>query len=152
MEQIKTNEPNHPTDYRLVRLIDGSILIGTIECDERYMKIQNPLELTTIPRMSKHGLKEDTTLCRWMPYSTDTEFVFTKDKIIVISTADAGLAHFYEVMLEKLETEATQIKPHLSAREIDEILDMAERMSEFEREEEMNDLIGGYVIDSKTCH
>ena len=42
------NEPNHPTDYRLVKLMDGSLLIGTISVDDNHMRILNPLELTTL--------------------------------------------------------------------------------------------------------
>ena len=52
------NEPNHPTDYRLVKLMDGSLLIGTISVDDNHMRILNPLELTTLPRMTEFGLKK----------------------------------------------------------------------------------------------
>ena len=55
------NEPNHPTDYRLVKLMDGSLLIGTISVDDNHMRIANPLEMVTTPRMTELGLKEDTT-------------------------------------------------------------------------------------------
>ena len=85
METI--NEPNHPTDYRIVKLMDGSLLMGTISVDENHMRIENPLELTTLPRMTEFGLKEDTTLSRWIPFTSDNEFVITKDKVVVISLA-----------------------------------------------------------------
>ena len=74
------NEPNHPTDYRLVKLMDGSLLMGTISVDDNHMRIVNPLELVTTPRMTEFGLKEDTTLSRWIPFTQDKEFVITKDK------------------------------------------------------------------------
>ena len=77
METI--NEPNHPTDYRLVKLMDGSLLMGTISVDDNHMRIVNPLEVTTIPRMTEFGLKEDSTLCRWIPFTSDQECVSTKD-------------------------------------------------------------------------
>jgi len=132
METI--NEPNHPTDYRLVKLMDGSLLIGTISVDNNHMRIVNPLELVTTPRMTEFGLKEDTTLSRWIPFTQDKEFVITKDKIMVISLATVELAHYYEVVLQKIATtdEKLALRPALTPEDIDKILDIAEELdSEF---------------------
>ena len=151
METI--NEPNHPTDYRLVKLMDGSILMGTISVDENHMRIENPLELTTIPRMTEFGLKEDTTLAKWIPFTSDKEFVITKDKVVVISLATVELAHFYEVVLNKLQTDTLRTRPPLTTEDIDRILSLAEEMdSEYIRDDEPNDMIGGHTIESKTFH
>ena len=151
METI--NEPNHPTDYRIVKLMDGSILMGTISVDEQHMRIENPLELTTLPRMTEFGLKEDTTLSRWIPFTSDSEFVITKDKVVVISLATVELAHFYEVVLNKMQTDSQRARPPLTPEDIDRILDIAEEMdSEFMRDDEPHDMIGGHTIESKTVH
>ena len=151
METI--NEPNHPTDYRLVKLMDGSILMGTISVDEQHMRIENPLELTTIPRMTEFGIKEDTTLAKWIPFTSDKEFVITKDKVVVISLATVELAHFYEVVLNKMQTDSLRTRPPLTPEDIDRILDIAEEMdSEFMRDDEPADVIGGHTIESKTFH
>jgi hypothetical protein len=128
------NEPNHPTDYRLVKLMDGSLLMGTISVDDNHMRIVNPLELVTMPRMTEHGLKEDTTLARWIPFAQDKEFVVSKDKIVVISLATVELAHYYEVVLQKIADtdEKLALRPTLTPEDIDRILDIAEELdSEF---------------------
>jgi hypothetical protein len=124
------NEPNHPTDYRLVKLMDGSLLMGTISVDDNHMRIVNPLELVTMPRMTEFGLKEDTTLSRWIPFTQDKEFVITKDKIVVISLATVELAHYYEVVLQKMADtdEKLALRPTLTPEDIDRILDIAEDM------------------------
>ena len=151
METI--NEPNHPTDYRLVKLMDVSILMGTISVDDNHMRIENPLELTTIPRMTEFGLKEDTTLAKWIPFTSDKEFVITKDKVVVISLATVELAHFYEVVLNKIQTDTLHARPPLTPDDIDRIIDIAEEMdSEFMRDDEPHDMIGGYTIESKKLH
>jgi hypothetical protein len=151
METI--NEPNHPTDYRLVKLMDGSILMGTISVDDSHMRIENPLELTTIPRMTEFGLKEDTTLAKWIPFTSDKEFVITKDKVVVISLATVELAHFYEVVLNKIQTDSLHTRPPLTTEDIDRILTLAEEMdSEYIRDDEPHDMIGGYTIESKKLH
>ena len=128
METI--NEPTHPTDYRLVKLMDGSLLIGTISVDDNHMRIVNPLEMVTTPRMTEFGLKEDTTLSKWIPFTQDKEFVIAKDKIVVISIATVELAHYYEVVLQKIsETDdKVALRPTLTPEDIDRILDIAEDM------------------------
>ena len=124
------NEPNHPTDYRLVKLMDGSLLMGTISVDDNHMRILNPLELVTTPRMTEFGLKEDTTLSKWIPFTQDKEFVITKDKIVVISIATVELAHYYEVVLQKISETDDKIalRPTLTPEDIDRILDIAEEL------------------------
>ena len=151
METI--NEPNHPTDYRLVKLMDGSLLMGTISVDDNHMRIVNPLEVTTIPRMTEFGLKEDSTLAKWIPFTSDKEFVITKDKVVVISLATVELAHFYEVVLNRIETETSNARPALSTEDIDRILDIADEIdTEFIRDDEPADMIGGHQILSKKFH
>ena len=151
METI--NEPNHPTDYRIAKLMDGSLVMGTISVDDNHMRIENPLELTTLPRMTEFGLKEDTTLSKWIPFTSDREFVVTKDKVVVISLATVELAHFYEVVLNKMQTDAKSARPPLTPEDIDRILDIAEEMdSEFMRDDEPHNMIGGHTIESKTVH
>ena len=151
METI--NEPNHPTDYRLVKLMDGSLLMGTISVDDNHMRIVNPLEVTTIPRMTEFGLKEDSTLAKWIPFTSDKEFVITKDKVVVISIASVELAHFYEVVLNRIETETSSARPALSTEDIDRILDIADEIdAEFIRDDEASDMIGGHQILSKKLH
>ena len=151
METI--NEPNHPTDYRIAKLMDGSLVMGTISVDDNHMRIENPLELTTIPRMTEFGLKEDTTLSKWIPFTSDSEFVVTKDKVVVISLATVELAHFYEVVLNKMQSDTRNARPPLTPEDIDRILDIAEEMdSEFMRDDEPHDMIGGHTIESKTVH
>ena len=148
------NQPTHPTDYRLAKLMDGTLLMGTISVDDEHMRIINPLELVTIPRMTQEGLKEDTTLTKWIPFTDDIEFVISKDKVVVITLASVDLAHYYEVVLAKIESSDAKIRPALSAEDIDKILDMADEEEEelLEWDEEGNNVIGGHKIDSKKYH
>ena len=152
METI--NEPNHPTDYRIAKLMDGSLVMGTISVDDNHMRIENPFELTTIPRMTEFGLKEDTTLSKWIPFTSDKEFVVTKDKVVVISLATVELAHFYEVVLNKIQNDSLRTRPPLTPEDIDRILDIADEMdnAEFMRDDEPSDMIGGHQILSKKFH
>tara|TARA_R110002074_G_scaffold58512_1_gene143255 strand:- start:324 stop:725 length:402 start_codon:yes stop_codon:yes gene_type:complete len=110
--------------------MDGSLLMGTVSVDDNHMRIVNPLELVTSPRMTEFGLKEDTTLSRWIPFSQDNEFFVSKDKVVVISLATVELAHYYEVVLQKIADtdDKLALRPTLTPDDIDRILDIAEDM------------------------
>ena len=63
-------QPDHPTDYRMVKLVDGTLLVGTISVDESFLRIENPLQLTTVQRMTEFGMKDDSSLAPWIPFWT----------------------------------------------------------------------------------
>jgi predicted class III extradiol MEMO1 family dioxygenase len=104
--------------------------------------------------MTNEGLKEDTTLSKWIPFTDDIEFVIAKDKVVVITLASVDLAHYYEVVLAKVEATDAKIRPALSADDIDKILEIADEEDEelLEWDEEGNNVIGGHIIDSKKFH
>ena len=137
MEKEEKKAPNDLTDYRIVKLIDGSTIVGSISLDKDFLRIQNPLQLITTPRMTEFGVKDDNTLAPWVPFSTDKLYVIPKDKIVVISRAAKELANYYEVILRKLQT--TKIKTAYSEEEIKKIMEIADeidkRISEKEDEE-----------------
>ena len=56
-------------------------------------------------------------------------------------------------MLNKIESESQRSRPALSTDDIDRILSLADEMdSEFMRDDEPTDMIGGHTIESKTFH
>ena len=136
---------NNNTDYRMVRLVDGSTIMGTITVDKDFLRITNALELHTVQRMTEFGVKDDNTLAPWMPFSTDKLYVIPKDKIIVISRAAKELANYYEVILRKLQT--TKIKTSYSENEIKKIMEIAEELDKRIKESEDEEL--EYVNESK---
>ena len=134
MEKEEKRAPNDLTDYRIVKLIDGSTIVGSISLDKDFLRIQNPLQLITTPRMTEFGVKDDNTLAPWVPLSTDKLYVIPKDKIVVISRAAKELANYYEVILRKLQT--TKIKTSYSEKEIQKIMEIAEELDKRIKEQE----------------
>ena len=56
-------------------------------------------------------------------------------------------------MLNKLQTDTLRTRPPLTTEDIDRILSLAEEMdSEYMRDDEPHDMIGGYTIESKKLH
>ena len=141
--------PDHPTDYRMVKLTDGTLLVGTISTTETELTIENPLQLTTVQRLTEVGMKDDSSLAPWIPFTSDKKFNISKDKVVVISLAAKELAHYYEVILTKLQN--TKIRPPLSTEEMEHILKVAEQMDR-EREEKLLEYEEDIFGEKKTVH
>ena len=105
-------------DYRMVRLIDGSTIMGTISVDKDFLRITNALEIHTVQRLTEVGSKEDTTLKPWILFTDDKTFIIPKDKILIITQADQHISHYYEVILKKVEKAKENAKPVLSAEAV----------------------------------
>ena len=134
MDKLQEKAPNDLTDYRIVKLLDGCTLVGSISLDKEFLRIQNPLQLITTPRMTEQGLKDDNTLAPWVPFTNDKMFVIPKDKVMVVSRAAKELANYYDVILTKLQQVKT--KASYSPQEINRILEIADELDTQLREEE----------------
>ena len=145
--------PDHLTDYRMVKLSDGTLLVGSVVVEGEFLRIDNALELTTVQRMTEYGMKDDSSLAPWIPFTIDTSMNIPKDKIMVITKAAKELAHYYEVVLRKVKTQVKQ-KP-LSPEEMEHIMQVAEEMdrqTQDEKIKEVSEMFGGYEIKSKKVH
>jgi len=143
------------TDYRMVRLTDGTTIMGSIVVDKDFLRITNALELSTIQRQTEVGSKEDTTLKPWISFTDDKTFVIPRDKILVITQADNHISHYYEVILNKVLKAKENAKPVLSAEEMDKIYALADQMDQMQKidqretawsEEDLIDLFGKKTI------
>jgi hypothetical protein len=121
------------TDYRMVRLTDGTTIMGSITVDKDFLRITNALELNTISRQTETGMKDDSTLAPWLPFTDDKTFIIPRDKILVITQADKHISHYYEVILSKLDKAKKNTKPVLSAEEMEKIYKLADQMDRMQK-------------------
>ena len=143
-------------DYRMVRLTDGTTIMGSIVVDKDFLRITNALELNTVKRSTEMGMKDDSTLAPWLPFTDDKTFAMPRDKILVITQADQHISHYYEVILNKVEKEKANAKPTLSAEEMEKIYSLADQMDRLREtepkeniqwsEEDLIDLFGKKTI------
>jgi len=150
MDKLVNKAPNDLTDYRIVKLLDGSTLVGSISLDKEFLRIQNPLQLITTPRMTEQGLKDDNTLAPWVPFTNDKMFVIPKDKVMVVSRAAKELANYYDVILTKLQQVKT--KASYSPQEITKIMEIAEQLDEELRQREEEESLLYDETITKTIH
>ena len=115
-------------DYRMVRLTDGTTIMGSIVVGKDFLRITNALELNTVKRETDFGMKDDSTLAPWLPFTDDKTFIIPRDKILVITQADEHISHYYEVILNKVEKAKANAKPVLSAEEMEKIYKLADQM------------------------
>ena len=143
------------TDYRMVRLTDGTTIMGSIVVDKDFLRITNALELHTVQRQTETGPMKDTTLTPWISYTNDKTFVIPKDKVMVITQADNHISHYYEVILTKVLKAKENVKPPLSAEEMNKIYALADQMDQMQKidqresqwsEEDLIDLFGKKTI------
>ena len=143
------------TDYRMVKLTDGTTIMGSIVVDKDFLRITNALELHTIQRHTEVGGKEDTTLKPWISFTDDKTFVIPRDKILVITQADNHISHYYEVILTKVLKAKEKQKPVLSAEEMEKIYKLADQMDQMQKidqretawsEQDLIDLFGKKTI------
>ena len=143
----------------MVKLIDGTTIMGSIVVDKDFLRITNALELHTVQRHTEVGGKEDTTLKPWISFTNDKTFVIPRDKILVITQADTHISHYYEVILTKVLKEKKNIKPVLSAEEMDKIYALADQMDRMQKIDQVDqretawseeDLID--LFNKKTIH
>ena len=143
-------------DYRMVKLTDGTTIMGSIVVDKDFLRITNALELSTIQRQTEVGSKEDTTLKPWISFTDDKTFVIPKDKVLVITQADTHISHYYEVILDKILKSKQDAKPVLSAEEMDKIYALADQMDQMQKIDQRDmgwteeDLID--LFQKKTIH
>ena len=143
-------------DYRMVRLTDGTTIMGSIVVDKDFLRITNALELNTVKRSTEMGMKDDSTLAPWLPFTDDKTFVIPRDKILVITQADEHISHYYEVILSKVQKAKEKAKPVLSAEEMEKIYKLADQMDRLREiepkenlqwtEEDLIDLFGKKTI------
>ena len=112
----------------MVRLTDGTTIMGSIVVDKDFLRITNALELNTVKRETDFGMKDDSTLSPWLPFTNDKTFVIPRDKILVITQADEHISHYYEVILRKVQKAKENAKPVLSAEEMEKIYKLADQM------------------------
>ena len=151
MDKLINKSPNDLTDYRIVKLSDGSTLVGSISLDKEFLRIQNPLQLITTPRMTEQGVNDDSTLSPWIPFTNDKMFVIPKEKVVVISRAAKELANYYDVILTKLQQTKVKVKTSYSTEEINKIMEIADQLDEeLRRREEEESLL--FDDPTKTIH
>ena len=129
-------EQKQQTEYKLIKLSDVTELVWqlSVSDNDKFLRIVEPLQLKTVPRPTSVGMRDDSSLAPWLPFSTDKIFSIPKERVITIASINKDLSHYYEAILKRLQTKP--IKAPLSAQEMDKVLRLAEQMEQDQITEE----------------
>ena len=132
-------EQKQQTEYKLIKLIDGTELVGQISVsdNDKFLRIEEPLQLKTVPRPTPVGMRDDSSLAPWLPFSTDTVFSIPKERVITIASINKDLTNYYETILKRIQGQP--IRPPLSPQEMDKVFRLAEQMERDQMVDEMSD-------------
>ena len=142
-------EQKQQTEYKLIKLIDGTELVGqlSVSDNDKFLRIVEPLQLKTVARTSDFGMRDDSSLAPWLPFSTDKIFSIPKERVITIASINKDLSHYYQVILKRLKTQP--VKPPLTPQEMDKIMKLAEQMERAQITEEERQRMFDEVSDEE---
>ena len=138
------------TSLRLVKLSDGTELIGNIGLTDEH------LEIMMNSRPVAMGLVEDFTSLRpWMQFANDKVFSIPKERIITICNVADDMKKYYKIIIDKVKDRAKfkESLPPLTEKDIQRAADMLDNLDELNAKEELSDYDSQlYDPKKKTIH
>jgi len=122
---------------KIMKLSSGEEIISRLSEDHpRDWKVESPLKLMTVPKLSEGGLEEQISLTRWIHFAEEKEVSIPKTQVLGMANATVGLSRFYEYCLKKIEGEYDLYDDPSD----EELIALEEEMWEEEQEELMEEL------------
>ena len=93
------------SSYQIITLKNGEDLIcNVLDNENGRLKVESPLKMETVNRISKKGLTESLALTRWIqPYSDEDHFFIESNSIIIMTPASVGMTRYYEYVLKSYD-------------------------------------------------
>ena len=141
------------SSYQIIKLKNGEDLIcNVLDNENGRLKVESPLKMETVNRISKKGLTESLALTRWIqPYSDEDHFFIESNSIIIMAPASVGMTRYYEYVLKSYDGLVLK-----SAKEetIEKIRSEKQKSSKLEIDEDIteSDLRDYLFNDKKTIH
>ena len=141
------------SSYQIIKLKNGEDLIcNVLDNENGRLKVESPLKMETVNRISKKGLTESLALTRWIqPYSDEDHFFIESNSIIIMTPASVGMTRYYEYVLKSYDGLVLK-----SAKEetVQKIRSEKQKSSKLEIDDDMleSELKDYLFNDKKTIH
>jgi len=89
-------------EIRIVKLMDGSTLVGKISYSEDTVEIEHPIELVPQIMPTPHGIGESINLRPWIAVSASQTFTIERRNIITVADLQEGFKAGYERMVKSI--------------------------------------------------
>ena len=115
-------------NYQVIKLSNGEdIVCDVVGTQHHQLKITSPLRMETITRDTSKGQIESLALSRWVqPYSDEDTFNVEKNSIVIMTPASAGLAKYYEYVLDGMGKKIMKSPTKKQLNQIEEEMDEEE--------------------------
>jgi len=119
------------SDISIIKLMNGSTIVGKLSIDGDIIEIEHPIELiTTQFQQEGVGVGEQVHLRPWVSIAEEDIFVVERYNIITMATLQENFVAGYEQIVEQVYINRVQFKPgvenNISEEEIEEMVDYAD--------------------------
>lgn len=111
-------------EISILRLMDGSTVVGRVTVSSDIVEIEHPIELVFNTTPLKGVLGEQVSLKPWMAIAEDQIFVVDRANVITIGSLQAEFHPGYERMVETIYFDSPQWQIPEVPEEIPEDLDI----------------------------
>ena len=141
------------SSYQIIKLKNGEDLIcNVLDNENGRLKVESPLKMETVNRISKKGLTESLALTRWIqPYSDEDHFFIESNSIIIMTPASVGMTRYYEYVLKSYDG---LVLKEAKEETVQKIRSEKQKSSKLEIDDDMleSDLKDYLFNDKKTIH
>jgi hypothetical protein len=119
------------SDISIIKLMNGSTIVGKLSIDGDIIEIEHPIELiTTQFQQEGVGVGEQVHLRPWVSIAEEDIFVVERYNIITMATLQENFVAGYEQIVEQVYINRVQFEPgvenNISEEEIEEMVDYAD--------------------------
>ena len=119
------------SDISIIKLMNGSTIVGKLSIDGDIIEIEHPIELiTTQFQQEGVGVGEQVHLRPWVSIAEEDIFVVERYNIITMATLQENFVAGYEQIVDQVYINRVQFEPGgdtiVSEEEIEEIVDYAD--------------------------
>ena len=121
------------SDIQILKLKDGSTIVGKVTVSPEMVEIEHPIELVSQTVNSSQGYGEQINLRPWIAISEEQTFVIERYNIITMSTLQKGFGEGYHRMVEQIYFNETNwvgpmAEEEIEDMDIDTLTELAEAM------------------------
>ena len=85
-------------EVKIVKLVNGDDVVCTIpeqDVKSKWIKVEKPLQIKYVPKVTLRGITDYVALVKWTSYSPDEIVSIPKDKILTVTLAAPKMTESY---------------------------------------------------------
>ena len=87
------------TQVKILKLVNGDDIVCTLPLNQdtksKWLKVERPLQIKYIPKVTHKGITDYVALVKWTAYSPDEVVSIPKDKIMTVTVAAPKMTNTY---------------------------------------------------------